>query len=179
MAGGRLTQRHGGFRGQSLRRKTAWTFGPGSTAATQISAASTVGIGSGVAALVDGLTMIRIRGSVSAYLESASAAKDGFHCAIGIGVFTEEAFAAGVGSMPAPLTDVDRDLWLYHRFFDIHVAGAAVVDSFQSSIQFEIDSKAMRKWPESRVVGALIQVIEIGTATMQLFMDTRMLVKLA
>ena len=162
----------------SVRRLTEWTLGPGGSGTNQSSATGSTVLGSGIQAAVGGLTIVRLRGSMSSYLESATSAKDGFHCALGIGVVTAEAFAVGITAIPTPITDQAQEIWLYHRFFDLHAAGAAAIDTFQSSIQFEVDSKAMRKWPEPMTIYAALEVVEIGAAVMQTFFESRMLVKL-
>jgi len=160
------------------RRRTSWGFGPGSVSATQVSATGESFLGSAVAPTTEGLVLTRLRGNCSAYLETAAAAKDGFHCAIGVAIVPDEGVAAGIGSVPTPLTDEDWDGWLYHRHFDLHVAAAAAIDSFQSSIQFEVDSKAQRKFEAGNSIYAAIDVFEVGTAVMQVFFDCRVLVKL-
>jgi len=131
--------------------------------------------------LFDGETLIRVRGSIQAFLTTVTAAADGMHCAVGIGVFTIEAFAAGVASVPSPLGDDDWNGWLYHRYFDLHGLQAGSVAAGAggtTSIQFEVDSKAMRKVNENVIVGCLLETVEVGTAVMEAYFSSRMLLKL-
>ena len=126
-------------------------------------------------------TIVRIRGSLSAYLTTAGAAGDGFHCAVGIGIVTNEAFAIGQTALPGPLDEADWGGWMYYRFFDLHEGeGAAVNVNGLSSLQFEVDTKAMRKWEgNSETLVAMLQVVEKTAATMETWFDSRILVKLS
>ena len=128
----------------------------------------------------DGLTVVRLRGSLSAFILTATSAGDGFHCALGIGLINEDAFAVGVTTVMDPIADAQWDGWLYHRFFDVHAQTTTPgTGSIIDAIQFEVDSKAMRKTSEDTIIFAALEVVEQGTATMNLFFDSRMLFKLA
>ncbi len=167
------------------RRQVAWGIGPGASVVVAAPSASQANILGGGVVLVneEKATIVRIRGSVQAFLTTASAAGDGFHCAMGIALVTSQAFAAGVASLPHPIDESDWDGWMYHRFFDLHSAFATLVGGFvvndQSSIQFEVDTKAMRKWTENMTVVGVLQSVEQGTASMNMFFDSRLLVKLS
>ena len=175
-------QRSGSFRGRS-RRQTAGEEGPGGSGATSVSSSSSVIVGAGSQATEDGLTIVRIRGSVQAYLKTSDAANGGFHCALGMAVVSNDAFAVGVTAVPNPIDDMLWDGWMYLRFFDIHSFGATIAESMNASglgsIQFEIDSKAMRKLQLNDTLVCVLQAVELSTATMSLFLDSRLLVKIA
>jgi len=173
-----VTLRRGFHPARGQRRKTEWARGPGGNTATAFSATGTVILGSGILFGESGLTLVRFRGSVQAYLSTADAITSGMHCAIGVGLVTTDAFAIGQTAMPTPIADAAWDGWLYHRFFDLHVATAAALDSFQSSIEFEIDSKAMRKLDDRALLFANVEVVEVVNAVMQVNMDSRVLLKL-
>ena len=164
------------------RRKTSWEFGPGGTAVTTISAPTTTVIGGGVAAAENGLTLVRLRGSLQAYLKTGDGANAGFHCTFGIGIASADAFAVGVTALPNPGDDPGWPGWLYWRVFDIHAFSATIAESFGpnglASVQFEVDSKAMRKLGINETIFASLQTIEAGTSTMSIFFESRALVKL-
>ena len=122
-------------------------------------------------------TLVRTRGIFEAVLKTATSAGDGYFGAIGIGRVSTPAFVAGIVSMPTPLTDLAWDGWLYHSFFSLH-AGVAGDSAASSTQRIEIDSKAMRKLGTDETFYAAMEVIEVGTATMSLFLNTRMLSKL-
>ncbi len=176
-----LTLSRGGIRS---RRKTGWSAGPGGTALTPISASSTVILGSAIIPLVDGLTLVRLRGEVNMYLQLATAANDGFAGAFGVSVQGLSAFNAGAASLEAPIDEEDWDGWLYHRYFSVHSPVAFALASspggevLPSVLRFEVDSKAMRKIQINEVLVALVQVTEIGTANMEIGFNSRMLFKL-
>ena len=175
-----MPRRSRGYGQGQARRLTSWLVGPGSSVVTAFSSSSTSILGSGALATVDGLTVVRLRGSILAVLNSATAAGDGFHCALGVGVCTADAFAVGVTALPAPIDEVDWDGWMYHRFFDVNVGDKTAGDVNWNSATFreEVDSKAMRKLPENMVLFASLQAVEDTTASMLVYFDSRVLVKL-
>ncbi len=132
---------------------------------------------------VDGLTLIRTRGLVSLYLETVSAINSGMSGAIGMAVVTTAAVAAGVASVPSPITEDSWDGWFWHQFFDVRAITATIADGANAGsvfARFVVDSKAMRKVAEDE---SLIYVIEVGAesgaATLRWFADSRLLVKLS
>jgi len=63
--------------------------------------------------------------------------------ALGIAVVSEQASAAGIASLPTPVTEQGSDMWLLHEVFmsqETHLTDVA-----QSAISHRVDSKAMRK----------------------------------
>jgi len=168
------------FRGRSPRRTVGWGIGPGSSAATALSASGQSILGSGlIVGEVAKVTVVRLRGNLQAYLTATAAANDGFHCAVGIGIVTNEAFAIGPTALPGPLSEADWDGWFYHRIFDLHQgAENAVNTALLDAVQFEVDSKAMRKWDGgAETMVAMVEVSEIGTSVMTIYFDTRVLIK--
>jgi len=167
-----------GFSRQS-RRLTSWGVGPGSAVVTQFTANASTILGAGVVPGANGLTLVRTRGSLSAGLSSQDVVAAGFHCAFGIGMITDDAFGAGV--FPDPLVEDNWDGWLYHRFFDLHALTATEADgsnAVSNFLRIEIDSKAMRKFVDGMTIFGALEVIEVGTAVMDVFFDSRMLFKL-
>ena len=177
----------GSFRGRSpvrQRRRTGWTVGPGGATEANITASSVTILGSGIVTTLDGHTIARIRGEFMAYLISATAVNDGFGCALGIGLVTEDAFDVGATAVPDPLTEMEWDGWMYHRLFAIRAPGVIVgaasedadnVMATTSAIRFEVDTKAMRKFEERMALIAVLEVVENGTAVMQVNFNSRML----
>ena len=126
-------------------------------------------------------TVVRIRGHLSALLTSYSAAGDGYHCAVGIGIASAAAFDAGIASVPTPLTEAAWDGWMYHSFFDVHgalAAGASAVGVANGGAELDIDTKAMRKILDEMTLYAALEVVELGTAVMEVWTDSRLLLKL-
>ena len=99
------------------------------------------------------------------------------HVAVGIGIVTNEAFAIGATAIPGPISEADWDGWMYHRFFDLHKGLADTTDG-SSAIEFEVDSKAMRKWDGgAETLVGMVEAVEAGTASMDVFFDSRVLLK--
>ena len=164
------------------RRKSSWEFGPGSTGALSISSSTTALVGGGVTVSANGATLVRTRGSLQAFLKTSDAANGGFHLVFGIGIASADAFGVGVTALPNPGDDPGWPGWLYWRVFDLHSFGATIAESMGAgglgSVQFEVDSKAMRKVGVNEVIFASVQAIELSTATMSLFFESRCLFKL-
>ena len=159
------------------KRATSWGFGPGGTALNAFSSSSTQFIGSSVN-LAQGVleaTLVRLRGTFTCIQRSATTAGDGFAGAFGIGLATKEAITGGVTTVPEPLTDVEWGGWVYHRMFSMHnsTTGANL-----EKVEWEVDSKAMRKWDEQMGLYAIMEVVEIGGASLDVFFDSRILIKL-
>ena len=174
--------RRGFSRGQPLRsqrRLSAWEKGPGGTTGTVISTSTTVILGAGIVALIDGLTIVRFRGFFEMFMEAAPAIGDGFVGAVGAGVVTSDAFAVGVTAVPNPVDDADWDGWLYHRFYSLHHSTATISNGVNAGREaWEVDSKAMRKLPSNETFFLSIQTVEQGAAQIEVFFDSRVLLKL-
>ena len=171
--------RHARSRGS--RRSTAWALGlGGSTVSTQTTTSAGL-LGAGVAINLGSVTIVRIRGMARVWLTTASALGEGFHGALGIGLVTTQAFNVGATAVPEPLGDMEWDGWMWHQFFDVFNGAATVADvgeSFASEVNITIDSKAMRKFDEDMTLIAAFEAVEIGTATVNMALDSRLLVKL-
>jgi len=172
------------------RRLSSWAGGiasgtAGSGQTLNSTAASLLGT---AFAFSTDVTVVRQRGEFLLFLESAAAAADGLFGAFGIAIATTAAVASGAAAVPTPITEQDWDGWIYHRYFSIiapsAIAGGAAADAdlvapVSSALRFEIDAKAMRKVTNLDSLYAAIELTEIGTASARLFVNTRMLVKLA
>ena len=181
-----MADRSRGFhRGRQIpRRLISWELGPGGTAPTVINSTVAIFLGSALSSSEDGLTVVRIRGELLVYMLLATTSNDGFSGAFGIGLASEAAVTAGAASVPTPITESSADMWLYHRFFSVKspvaFASGAAQDgpSLATSFRLEVDSKAMRKLIQEDALYAMIEVAEVGTASIEVHFDSRILVKL-
>jgi len=174
---------------QSQRRKTSWSNGPGQVGLqTAITASVATLVNLGQSSLADGITLVRVRGQLLLFLENSSVGAGGFTGAFGIGVGLTAGFLAGAGSLPSPITDRSWDGWMYWNAFQVVSAsildGGAASDRDQvsghtASHRVDVDTKSMRKLNSDQTVYGALEVVEIGTATLQWGFDSRMLVKLA
>ena len=177
---------HGFPRGRSQRRLTAWALGPGGQTADTITTGAAKFVGSAIQAQVEGLTVIRIRGRLIAHLGLVTAALDGFLGAFGIGIASFAAVTAGIASVPTPLTESDSENWLYWTPIQLigTQIGTATLNPIGTqmatvgSVNLEVDTKAMRKFPSDLAIYAAMEFTEIGAATAGLEFDSRALVKL-
>ena len=165
------------------KRLTSWEPGPNDTGNTL--AASGARLWTNGVVLTTGVTnttIVRMRGVFHAICDTVAAGNDGYIGAIGIGIVSTAAFAAGIASVPTPLDEVTWEGWLYHRFFDVRSVTATIADGANAAAitqTFEIDSKAMRKFTSDQTLMGVIDVVETGTSTVSYTADTRMLVKLS
>ena len=164
---------------RSQKRRTEWSIGTGGTGLTSGAASQSVIMGSFLVAGVGGLTLVRTRGLFDIFLDGPGTTDgDGFAGAFGIGIVTTPAATAGVVSMPTPITDSTWNGWLYHTHLSIHNPDVTFGGSSAVSQRIEVDSKAMRKFPLDVTMFAMLEVVEIGTATFNAFWNSRVLLKL-
>ena len=163
---------------RTTRRLTAWEEGPGEWVASGhvITGDDSALLDTGQTPVIPGLTVVRIRGFLSLTMTAASAIGDGFVGAFGIGICTATAFAQGVNSVPTPTAQIADENWLWMQEFGCFAQ--SLNGPFNASLDFNIDSKAMRKFDDGMVIYAAYDAEEIGDASLQLTFRTRMLLKL-
>ena len=164
------------------RRLTSWELGPGDATQMSISATGPVIMGQFITATQDGLTIIRIRGAASFFLASGSVAGSGFAGAFGIGMTTVTALATGVTAVPTPITEQAWDGWLFWMPIFCHTLTATLADGVNAAasvMNFEVDTKAMRKLTiEDAIYASYEAEVETGVASLRGQFDSRSLVKL-
>jgi len=167
-------------RGVSIRRRTGWSLGPnGETAARAVAGRDLFPVGA--QANQDGLTLVRLRGTLDIRLNSVASAGDGFaQIACGICNVNENAFGIGITGVPDPISDIGWDGWLWYWTGSMITSFGTLTNAEGSnSRSIVIDSKAMRKTLETDVVVGVFSVLsEAGTAVIQAIMNTRILDKL-
>jgi len=168
---------------RGTRRKTSWGVGPRQLNLPSITANGSFMWEAGAQTSLDGITLVRLRGSAVFWLEVVTAIGDGF-TEVGLGFcnIPENAFDVGVTAVPTPLTDIGWDGWLYHKLLS-PIFGLSVTESDNrgplGQVRVDIDSKAMRKTRASDLIIGVVEVAaEVGTATLQFVGETRILDKL-
>ena len=174
--------RRSGFRPQrGTKRTVSWGFGPGGSVLTALTGNGQSILGDGVVlAVEDKATIVRTRGNIE-MIQTLGGAGEGFHVAFGIGIVSDQAFTVGATAIPGPISEPGWPGWFYHRFLDIHSVSSTIGDGVNSSavvVREEVDSKAMRKISDGETMVAMIEVVEVGTASINVFFDCRILVKL-
>jgi len=141
---------------------------------------STLGDQATAVVALERLTLVRLRGSGFIHMDAA-AALDSMIIACGIIIVSSEAFTAGVGSVPTPLSDMDRD-WVWHSLFVLGPAVVATDDGgdISRNVRFEIDNKAMRKFRTDETLAFVAEgEIVAGAPTADIGMVARQLFKLS
>ena len=165
-------------RGNVSQRKVTWAVGPNGQTPLLSSGTNNL-FPIAVQSIQDDQTIVRTRGSLLVQLVSASAGLEGFAWHFGMAIVTENAAGIGVTAVPDPLIDIAWDGWFVYETGHVVGVDATPDEASPGSVQvIKIDSKAMRKIHASDVVVALFSVTEIGAATMQAALSTRLLFKL-
>ena len=162
---------------RTVRRKTSWAFGPGSGSLVDVTATTAVFVGSLLAPGQEGITLARLRGRFRAQLLLVGSANDGMTGAFGIAIATTAALAAGVNSVPTPITEQSWDGWLYWAPTQLFGVSTSVFPQENgSNLDYEVDSKAMRKMDADQSLYAIWEGdSETGTVTQRMIFDSRVL----
>ncbi len=164
------------FRGGGKRRGTTW-IGPADQGYVAVATNTKVLVGSFDPFAVGMInpTLIRTRGGLSV-IPGAFTADVAFIWAYGIGIVSDQAFAAGAASIPGPFTDSDWDGW------QTWISGSARFEfgdatgfELQSEIQ-QVDSKAMRKVTDGETI---VVMAESQAGAFQVSAPIRLLMKLS
>jgi len=106
-------------------------------------------------------TVVRTRGLFTVMSDQAGSTERPFG-AFGIAVVSVQAATVGITALPLPYANADSDLWFVHGYWAATIQASTAVAFANTSRDYMIDSKAMRKVsPDERVV----VVIENGDAT--------------
>ncbi len=100
-------------------------------------------------------TIVRTRGNMS-WLFRTEAAADSIICgALGFIMVSPDAFTAGVGSVPGPLTDSTADWFVWVPFGRFLFGGIGPAELFDRK---DFDSRGMRKTKSGDVVAIVIEL---------------------
>ena len=159
----------------SQRRLTQWFRSADVSVYTSLGGSSAI-LDQQLANITEPVTCVRMRGSIDIISDQEIGIERPFG-AVGACVVSDQALAAGVGSVPTPITDKDSDLWVMHQYFHAPVTHLSSVGYTKVNQTFEFDSKAMRKIPADTT---LIWVVESGsTVGMRYLLQFATLIKLA
>jgi len=120
-----------------------------------------------------------IRTHLIIHIESDQSAASEFQLgAVGMAVVTEQAVAAGVGSVPTPVTDDDSDEFFLHQWcMNSFVFADATGFDDQAGKVYEVDSKAMRKVSDSDNVIVVAEVDPVTGGGINMSIAGRLLIK--
>jgi len=159
------------FRSRVSARLTDW-IGPADQGFVNIASTGATIISS--ASFEAPATVVRTRGYVGIRPQSA-AADVTMIGAIGVGIVSAEALAAGVASVPTPFRDADWGGWHVWRSFAFEFQFGDASGFILWDFGFEVDSKAMRKIASNE---AIVVVAESQQGAFGLFDGMRTLIKL-
>jgi len=157
------------------KRLTSWASGPEGLLFQTVVAKA--GFPTGVAPAED-LTIVRTHGDLLVRLTTSDDVGSGMDFGFGICIVSDQAFAIGQTAIPGPLTDAEWDGWFVHKLFNI--AGSIFNGTGPTSVRYEINSKAMRKFTVGNSMVAMIETAnEVGAVTIRANLLTRILSKLS
>ena len=123
-------------------------------------------------------TIIRVRGLLSVGVQAFTTDVE-FQGAFGIGLVSDQAFAAGAASIPGSWTDLDWSGWFVWMAWDGRfefLDATGVVGPAANKMQYVIDSKAMRKVAPNET---LVVMAESQAGVVNVANPFRLLVKLS
>ncbi len=143
--------------GRTIRRDTLWLGGTfvNTTLTSASSAALVTSLSAGALALRP-FTIVRTRGIIQVQSDQEAASED-YSGVVARLVVSDQANAAGIGSVPTPVTESDSDLFMLYEPFASAMLDTGTSQQDGIGVQRVIDSKAMRKVDVGQ---DLIQVIE-------------------
>ena len=122
-------------------------------------------------------TIVRTRLLVSIITDQVAASETQVG-AIGMCVVSDQAVAAGVGSIPTPITDIASDFWFVHQLlYNDFVFATGIGFQDGGSKQYEVDSKAMRKVNDAEDVVVVGEFSSAGSGGFDLTIGGRVLIK--
>ena len=159
MARGRFVGTRGGFR--PPQRQIASAAICGNVNQLAVLSANTPALGSvGLQTIVGPLTIVRTRGYFNIALVAATAS-DIICGAFGIIMVSENAFNAGIASVPGPMTDSGEDWFVWEPIVLQHLAtDPHEVDGRTAQFR-HFDSRGMRKSKTSEVAAVVVELISI------------------
>ena len=167
--------------GGSRRRRTGWEPGPFTTSLS-LTAAGKTAWSTTQEFLEDGLTVARIRGSLSLTVSSVGSRFDHFDAiAFGIGIASVQAIGIGATALPGPLSEIDWEGWIYHTI-QSGMRGTALspLGDAAGFVRVDIDTKAMRKVGTNQAIFGMVEAeVETGVVDVRVEGRTRMLLMLS
>ena len=97
--------------------------------------------------------------------------------AMGFGIVSNQAFAAGAASIPGPWSNADWEGWFLHQYFAWKFEVTTDIGRLIGSVQIPFDSKAMRKMDGTSET--LVVMVESQANAISASVNFRMLVKLS
>ncbi len=163
------------------RRKTEWLASADATGTTNLGAATKI-LDQSLTTVEKAklpFTVVRVRGMVYVQSDQVAADEEQFG-AVGFAVVSDLAVAAGIASIPDPISNENSDLWFVHQFFFAGTragGGAGTGVPTLNGVTFPFDSKAMRKVEEGSDIAVVLSNADAAFG-LQYIVKFRLLIKL-
>ena len=133
-----------------------------------VAASGAVGLGS-LTLTEPALTLVRTRGSFSMKVRTSGASLNGGNGAYGIIVASTQALAAGLASLPLPMTDIENDwvVWVPFTWFK-DATGTNPAD-LGAHRHLAFDSRGMRKLKLGEALVGVVEVFQEDNTTGTIF----------
>ncbi len=162
---------------QGQRRKTLWIGGVVTNNVIAVNSVTRLTTLNAAALALRPFTIIRTRGIINGASDQETTSENYF-ATYGNIVVTDEASAAGIGSLPTPEAESGSDWHVYEQIMGA-VAVSSAIGVWEAGISKVIDSKAMRKVDLGEDLVSIVEVGATGSSEGMLFRQfVRVLVKL-
>ncbi len=132
----------GNGRRSTAKRLSTWFFFTGTTTTLTAAGGTIIYTLNAAALALRPFTFVRSYFELQIISDQA-AAVESQGGAFGLAIVSDQAAAAGVASVPTPVTEAGSDLWFVHKWY--HGDESKLTDKTTSATRISIDSKAMRK----------------------------------
>ena len=166
----RTVGRRGGF--QAPKRQIAndgLTGGLGTSIATIAFGASVGPVKGGFSIFLSmtepALTLVRTRGALVIEMLTSGGVTNEVTGAVGMIVTSTDAAAAGIVSVPGPLSDIENDWFVYEPFALATESANPPADSRVSHAAFRFDSRGMRKLKFGEALVMVAEAVQLDATT--------------
>ncbi len=164
--------------GRGPKRQSTW-IGPADQGAVGVATTGATIVSSfdPEAAALPRPTIVRSRGIIHITPQTFGADLT-IHGAFGMAIVSDQAFAAGIASIPKPFDEANWDGWFLHQYFSCSaILASAVGLQTPAGASYLLDSKSGRKLQDNESVVVMITNAS-ATDGMRFTLDFRMLFKL-
>jgi len=119
----------------------------------------------GLQVLQSALTLVRTRGSLIVSIDNSGTTKNILNGAYGLIVVSNEAFAAGLASLPSPMTEIENDWVVYVPFALRSESVATVITDLGAHRHIDFDSRGMRKLKLGDTLAAIVEIAQSDATT--------------
>ena len=116
------------------------------------------GFSFGLTTAESALTIVRTRGQMLVTIVDNSGVRQIMQGAMGIILVSSDAFSAGIGSLPGPISDDQNDWYVWAPFTLSTLDGTADDQAISQTVRVDFDSRGMRKSKFGDVAAIVLEI---------------------